>query len=123
MCVFNDRTRAEVNVSFLQFILLTFRHLLGRGVPPGMLSSSAPPFVLATESLDLKAPLTVAQKHVMKGDSNSHLVGKQLMVTQGNFRSYQGRIKSTVGEKRVLVELKALLQRAQIFNITSLHIM
>ena len=33
MCVFNDRTRAEVNVSFLQFILLTFRHLLGRGVP------------------------------------------------------------------------------------------
>ena len=24
VCVFNDRTRAEVNVSFLQFILLTF---------------------------------------------------------------------------------------------------
>ena len=33
VCVFNDRTEAEVNVSFLQFILLTFRHLLGRGIP------------------------------------------------------------------------------------------
>ena len=33
VCVFNDRTRAEVNVLFLQFILLTFRHFLGRGVP------------------------------------------------------------------------------------------
>ena len=30
VCVFNDRTRAEVNVSFLQFILLTFCPLLGR---------------------------------------------------------------------------------------------
>ena len=33
VCVFNDRTGAEVNVSFLQFILLTFHHLLGRGIP------------------------------------------------------------------------------------------
>ena len=33
VCVFNDRTGAEVNVSFLQFILLTFRPLLGRGFP------------------------------------------------------------------------------------------
>ena len=31
--VFNDRTGAEVTVLFLQFILLTFRHLLGRGIP------------------------------------------------------------------------------------------
>ena len=88
-----------------------------------MLSSSAPPFVLATESLDLKAPLTVAQKRVMKGDSNSHLVGKRVMVTQGNFRCYRGRIKSTIGEKRVLVELEALLQCPQIFDVTSVHIM
>ena len=100
---------------FYIFILLTFRHLLGRGLQL--------PFVFATESLDLKAPLTVAQKCVMKGDSNSHLVGKHVMVTQGNFRSYRGRIKSTVGEKRVLVELKALLQCPQIFDITSLRIM
>ena len=33
VCVFNDRTGAEVNVSFLQFILLTFHPLLGRGFP------------------------------------------------------------------------------------------
>ena len=33
VCVFNDRTGAEVNVSFLHFILLTFRPLLGRGFP------------------------------------------------------------------------------------------
>ena len=33
VCIFNDRTGAEVNVSFLQFILLTFRHLVGRGIP------------------------------------------------------------------------------------------
>ena len=33
VCIFNDRTRAEVKVSFLQFILLTFHHLLGRGIP------------------------------------------------------------------------------------------
>ena len=33
VCVFNDRTGAEVTVLFLQFILLTFRHLLGRGIP------------------------------------------------------------------------------------------
>ena len=33
VCVFNDRTGAEVNVLFLQFILLTFRPLLGRGFP------------------------------------------------------------------------------------------
>ena len=33
VCVFNERTGAEVNVSFLQFILLTFRPLLGRGFP------------------------------------------------------------------------------------------
>jgi len=59
----------------------------------------------------------------MKGDSNSYLVGKRVMVTQGNLRSYRGRIKSTVGEKRVLVELEALLQHPQIFDITSLHIM
>ena len=32
VCVSNDRTGAEVNVSFLQFILLTFYHLLGRGI-------------------------------------------------------------------------------------------
>ena len=31
--IFNDGTRAEVNVSFSQFILLTFHHLLGRGIP------------------------------------------------------------------------------------------
>ena len=31
--VFNDRTGAEVNVSFLQYILLTFHDLLGRGIP------------------------------------------------------------------------------------------
>ena len=29
VCVFNDRTGAEVNVLFLKFILLTFHHLLG----------------------------------------------------------------------------------------------
>ena len=33
VCIFNDRTGAEVNVLFLQFILLTFRPLLGRGFP------------------------------------------------------------------------------------------
>ena len=33
VCIFNDRTGAEVNVSFLHFILLTFRPLLGRGFP------------------------------------------------------------------------------------------
>ena len=33
VCVFNDRTGAEVNVSFLQFILLTFHPLLDRGFP------------------------------------------------------------------------------------------
>ena len=33
VCIFNDRTGAEVDVSFLQFILLTFHHLLGRGIP------------------------------------------------------------------------------------------
>ena len=59
----------------------------------------------------------------MKGDSNNHLVGKWVMATQGNFRSYQGRIKSTIGEKRVLVELKALLQCPHIFDVTSLYIM
>ena len=31
--VFNDRTGAEINVSFLQCILLTFHDLLGRGIP------------------------------------------------------------------------------------------
>ena len=59
----------------------------------------------------------------MKGVSNNHLVGKCVMVTQGDFRSYRGRIKSTVGEKRVLVELEVLLQCPQIFDITSVHIM
>ena len=33
VCIFNDRPRAEVNVSFLQYILLTFHDLLGRGIP------------------------------------------------------------------------------------------
>ena len=59
----------------------------------------------------------------MKGDSNSHLVGKHVIVSKGSFRGYRGRIKSTVGEKRVLVELEAHLQRPEIFDITSLLIM
>lgn len=75
------------------------------------------------ESSDLKAPFTDAQKGVMKGDSNSHLVGKQVIVTKGDFRGYRGRIKSTVGEKRVLVELEARLQSPQVFDISSLRIM
>ncbi|EDR01946.1 uncharacterized protein LACBIDRAFT_310186 [Laccaria bicolor S238N-H82] len=89
VCVFNDRTGTEIEVS------------------PGIVQFFTSPFVFGTESSELKAPFTDAQKRVMKGDSNSHLVGKQVMVTKGDFRGYRGRIKSTVSEKRVLVELKA----------------
>ncbi|EDR11759.1 uncharacterized protein LACBIDRAFT_313467 [Laccaria bicolor S238N-H82] len=71
---------------------------------------------------DQRIPFTDAQKRVMKGDSNSHLVGRHVMVTHGNFRGYRGRVKSTIGEKRVFVELEALLQRPQILDISSLHI-
>ncbi|EDQ99458.1 uncharacterized protein LACBIDRAFT_316533 [Laccaria bicolor S238N-H82] len=92
-------------------------------VSPGIVQFFISPFVFGTESLDLKAPFTDVQKCVMKGDSNSHLVGKQVMVTKGDFRGYRGRIKSTVGEKRVLVELEAHLQSPQVFDINSLHIM
>ncbi|EDR06531.1 uncharacterized protein LACBIDRAFT_300024 [Laccaria bicolor S238N-H82] len=70
VCVFNDRTGTEVEVS------------------PKIVQFFTSPFVFGTESLDLKAPFTDAQKCVMKGDSNSQLVGKQVMVTKGDFRGY-----------------------------------
>ncbi|EDR06929.1 uncharacterized protein LACBIDRAFT_299305 [Laccaria bicolor S238N-H82] len=104
VCVFNDRTSTEIEVS------------------PGIVQFFTSPFVFGTESSDLKAPFTDAQKRVIKGDSNSHLVGKQVMVIKGDFRGYRGRIKSTVGEKRVLVELEACLQSPQVFDISSLRI-
>ncbi|EDQ98682.1 uncharacterized protein LACBIDRAFT_335748 [Laccaria bicolor S238N-H82] len=77
VCVFNDRTGTEIEVS------------------PGIVQFFTSPFVFGTESSELKAPFSDVQKHVMKGDSNSHLVGKQVMVTKGDFRGYRGRIKST----------------------------
>jgi hypothetical protein len=43
-------------------------------------------------------------------------------VTQGNFKNYRGRIKSTMGDGRVLVELDARLQRPEPFNLSSLHL-
>ena len=67
-------------------------------------------------------PLTAAQKDAMKGDPNSHLVGKHVTVTQGNFKNYRGRIKSMMGDGRVLVELEAQLQRPEPFKISSLHL-
>ncbi|EDR02209.1 uncharacterized protein LACBIDRAFT_332554 [Laccaria bicolor S238N-H82] len=100
VCIFNDRTGTEIEVS------------------PGIVQFFTSPFVFGTESSELKAPFTDAQKRVMKGDSNSHLVGKQVLVTKGDFRGYRGRIKSTVGEKRVLVELEPPRPRELLTDFT-----
>ena len=67
-------------------------------------------------------PLMTAEKDAMKGDLNSHLVGKHVTVTQGNFKNYRGCIKSTMGDGRVLVELEAQLQHPEPFKISSLHL-
>ena len=58
----------------------------------------------------------------MKGDSNSYLVGKHVAVTQVSFKNYQGHIKSTMGDGRVLVELKVQMHHPQPFNLASLHL-
>ncbi|KIJ89934.1 hypothetical protein K443DRAFT_70517, partial [Laccaria amethystina LaAM-08-1] len=84
--------------------LSIFDHKTGNEVrvSPGVVEFFSPAFYYNATAPDSKLPS-------MKGDSHSHLVGKYVTVTQGNFKNYRGRIKSTMGDGRVLVELDARL--------------
>lgn len=56
-------------------------------------------------------------------DPNRHLVGKDVVVTAGSFKGYEGIIKSTLRGSKVMVELAAHLQRQEALDIESLRFM
>ena len=59
----------------------------------------------------------------MSKDPNPYLVERHIVITAGNFKNYQGIVKSTLCGGKVLVELEAHLQRQEPFDVRSLHLM
>ncbi|EDR07740.1 uncharacterized protein LACBIDRAFT_298242 [Laccaria bicolor S238N-H82] len=118
------RVTAGVHQGFIGWVVNKDNDKTGNevGVSPGIVQFFTPAFHYNATATDSKLPLMAAQKDAMKGDPNSHLIGKHVTVTQGNFKNYRGHIKSMMGDGRVLVELGAQLHRPEPFKISSLHL-